>query len=63
MSIVYSVSGVKCFKKYIVSARTWRYIPVSVWRRMTPAERHSYSDHSTVQIQAAISGRFGYARG
>ena len=59
---VYSVSGVKCYHKYNVTARTWRYIPVTVWRRMTSAQRNRYANHSFVQIQAAMTGRFGYAK-
>ena len=58
----YSVSGVMCYHKYNANARTWRYIPVKFWRRMTPAERNVYRDHSVIQTQAVLSGRFGYSK-
>ena len=59
---IYSISGVKCYRKYNRECRTWAYIPIARWRRMSSLERSYYTDHSIIQTQAAMTGRFGYAK-
>ena len=51
---VYSVSGVKCLRKYNAECHTWAFIPIRRWRRMSKAERSIYHDRSDIQVRAAF---------
>ena len=47
---VYSVSGVKCLKKWYVPAKVWVYVPVAKWRTLTVVQRRDYADRSPIQL-------------